>query len=226
MYEKFISKYKNQVIPTNIYTEKHHILPKHMGGLDIIDNLIVLMYRQHILAHLLLYRKYRKIEDLTAYKLMRSYPEERKSLISKMIGEKHKISGHIYRLGNSNRDSNFINEIKTKESLSRGGKRAGQIAKETGSILKIRTEEGSILGGKIAGNIAKESGQIQRLGKYKGLYVLIMPDGNEFQHAFQAAEYMKIDVKLIHSRCKAGSFGYSRRPKTEDELAARWDNIE
>lgn len=54
----------------------------------------------------------------------------------------------------------------------------------------------------------------------------LFQNGNEFQHAFQAAEHMKIDVKLIHSRCKAGSFGYSRRLKTDDELAARWDNIE
>ena len=32
MYEKFIEKCKTQIIPTGIYTEKHHILPKYLGA--------------------------------------------------------------------------------------------------------------------------------------------------------------------------------------------------
>lgn len=226
MYDKFILKYVNQEFETGVYTEKHHITPKHMGGTDDKSNFIRLTYRQHILAHLLLYRKYKKYEDLCAYKLMKSLPEERKSIISSLIGNMHKESGHIYRLGNYNRDSGFINNIKTTESLRNGGFAAGKIAKESGQILKIRTHESSYAGGVTAGNYAKESGQIQSLGKYRGTYILIMPDGTEFEHGFQAEEYMKIDKKLILSRCKAGSLGYSRRKKTEEELKNRWANIE
>lgn len=42
-------------IKENIYTEKHHILPKCMGGSDSEDNLVLLTYREHVLAHMLLY---------------------------------------------------------------------------------------------------------------------------------------------------------------------------
>ena len=53
MYEKFIEKIKQQQIPANVYTEVHHILSRHCGGTNDNDNLIVLTYRQHILAHLM-----------------------------------------------------------------------------------------------------------------------------------------------------------------------------
>lgn len=135
----------------------------------------------------MLYRKYKKYEDLCAYKLMKSLPQERKSLISSLIGNMHK---------------------------------------ESGQILSIRTDEGSRAGGITAGNYAKDRGQIQSLGKYRGTYILIMPDGKEFEHGFQAEEYMRIDKKLILSRCKAGNLGYSRRKKTKEELENRWANIE
>ena len=226
MYEKFIQKYKNQTIPNGIYTETHHIVPKYMGGSNDLYNLIVLTYRQHILAHLLLYRKYRNIEDLTAYRLMKSLPEERKSIICKMIGARHKQSGHIYELGRKNAETNWINEIKTPESLRKGGLRSGQIAKKTGQIYTIRTEEGSRKGGITQGNIAKNSGQIQSLAKYKGKYVLIAPDGTEYQHAFQMEQDLGIARKTLLSRCKQGSYGYSRRPKTNEELAVSYLNIE
>lgn len=226
-YDDFIEKCKiaNESITVDVYTERHHIIPKYMGGSNDSSNIIRLTYRQHILAHLLLYRKYRNIEDLTAYKLMKSLKHERKSIICKMIGYRHKMTGHIYRLGNFNKTTNRINTIKTKDSLRAGGKRAGQIAKETGQINRIKTIDGYIKGGKTRGNIAKESGQIQKLGKYKGEYILIMPDGAEFEHAFKASEYMQLPVKLILRRCHQGNMGYSKRKKTQDQLKNRWTDI-
>ena len=225
MYYKFIEKCKTRSIPTNVYTEVHHILPKHVGGGNSDDNLIRLTYRQHILAHLLLYRKYRRIEDLTAYRLMKSLPVERKSIIGKLIGEQHLQSGHIQALGKRNVETNWINEIKTKESLSRGGKRAGQIAKESGQIYTIATKKSRSAGGITQGNRAKESGQIQKLAKYKGKYVLIAPDGTEYQHAFQMSEALKLPRRICTSRCRQGSGGFSRRLKTPEELASAFDNI-
>jgi len=220
IYEKYIKSLENQSIEG--YFEYHHIIPRHIGGNNDISNLIKLKYRQHTLAHLLLYRVYKRPQDLCAYKLMRGLSESRKSEISKMIGENHKLSGHIYRLGQSNKETNWINLIKTKESLSKGGKKSGQIAKETGQILTIQTEESCRKGGIAAGNLARERGQIQALAKRKGLYVLIMPDGTEFQHVFQAVESTGIPSKKLIDWCKMSRRGYSRRVKTQEELDNRW----
>lgn len=47
------------------YTEKHHILPKCMGGKDEDDNIIVLPIRYHIMAHLILLEAYPDIQGLS-----------------------------------------------------------------------------------------------------------------------------------------------------------------
>ena len=226
MYNKFIEKHRDQIISNEVYTEVHHIVPRYQGGDNSSSNLLRLTYRQHILAHLLLYRRYGNIEDLTAYRLMKSLPHERKSIICKMIGQRHVESGHIQALGRKNAETGWINAIKTPESLSKGGKHAGQIAKETGQIYTIRTDTGSRQGGITQGNRAKESGQIQSLSKYKGRYVLIAPDGTEYQHVFQMEQALNINRDVLTSRCRQGNLGYSRRPKTAEELANAYSSVE
>lgn len=45
--------YRSKNLPTG-YTEKHHIIPKSLGGLDNLDNIVRLTAREHYIAHLLL----------------------------------------------------------------------------------------------------------------------------------------------------------------------------
>jgi hypothetical protein len=54
-YEKLISrcKAKNREI-----SEKHHIVPKCIGGSDSEDNIVSLSPREHYLAHYILHRMY------------------------------------------------------------------------------------------------------------------------------------------------------------------------
>lgn len=46
----------------------HHIIPKHMGGTDEPSNLVRLSIEEHAQAHLELYEKYGRPQDLWAYK--------------------------------------------------------------------------------------------------------------------------------------------------------------
>jgi hypothetical protein len=55
-YHKFIDSLRNQVVRG--YCEKHHILPKSLGGSDDASNLILLTSRQHYLAHWMLWKAY------------------------------------------------------------------------------------------------------------------------------------------------------------------------
>jgi hypothetical protein len=49
---------------------KHHIIPKHMGGTDDPDNIVTLSVPEHKVAHLKLYYRYGKREDLCAYYML------------------------------------------------------------------------------------------------------------------------------------------------------------
>lgn len=51
-YSSIIDNAKNRSLDS--YTEKHHIVPKSLGGTNCIDNLISLTPREHFIAHLLL----------------------------------------------------------------------------------------------------------------------------------------------------------------------------
>jgi hypothetical protein len=62
IYENLISNAKlNPKIDT--YKETHHILPKCMGGDDSKENLVMLTARQHYLAHWLLYKLSKNINE-------------------------------------------------------------------------------------------------------------------------------------------------------------------
>lgn len=50
--------------PPTCYTEKHHIVPKCIGGCDHKDNLVTLTAREHFLAHWLLTKMYPEEDKL------------------------------------------------------------------------------------------------------------------------------------------------------------------
>lgn len=88
LYFAFIEKYKNQVFDDGVYTEKHHIIPRHAGGDDSKQNLIRLTYRQHIFAHNLLWKAYGNFGDHLAYILMTNIDVDKTLLIRREIGKR------------------------------------------------------------------------------------------------------------------------------------------
>jgi hypothetical protein len=52
IYNQIVEKAKNRVLKN--YTERHHIIPKCMGGDDTNENLVILTAKEHFLCHMLL----------------------------------------------------------------------------------------------------------------------------------------------------------------------------
>ena len=53
-YFNIINRAKSRDLPLNTYTEKHHIIPKCLGGNNSKDNLVKLTAREHFICHKLL----------------------------------------------------------------------------------------------------------------------------------------------------------------------------
>lgn len=55
-YNQLIDRAKNRTFPEDQYGEKHHIIPRSLGGSNNKDNIVMLFAREHYIAHLLLYK--------------------------------------------------------------------------------------------------------------------------------------------------------------------------
>ncbi len=69
IHDHIIDRAKNRIVEG--YTEKHHIIPKSMGGSDDKDNLVKLTAREHYLIHWLLYKIHRTLSMRYAWHAMK-----------------------------------------------------------------------------------------------------------------------------------------------------------
>ena len=53
-YYNIITNAKSRVVSPDTYTERHHVIPKSLGGLNSKDNLVRLTAREHFICHWLL----------------------------------------------------------------------------------------------------------------------------------------------------------------------------
>jgi len=64
IHNAIIDRAKNRKLSKDIYVEKHHIVPRCMGGGDDKDNIVTLTAREHFIIHWLLHRIYPKNKKL------------------------------------------------------------------------------------------------------------------------------------------------------------------
>jgi hypothetical protein len=66
VYNQLMERAKGRKPEKGGYYEKHHIIPKCMGGSNDNDNKVKLTYREHFIAHWLLHREYPTNKSLAA----------------------------------------------------------------------------------------------------------------------------------------------------------------
>ena len=129
-YNQLIEKRKKNPVPSDQYSENHHIIPRCMGGSDTKDNLIRLTAREHYIAHHLLWREYRTSslahgwfcmlrtsKNQERYYTAKQYEMARKAHINSLKEDMKGCGNHFYGRKHSK---------ETKEKISnanRGNKR-------------------------------------------------------------------------------------------------------
>jgi hypothetical protein len=84
VYDNLIAKAKNRILEG--YQEKHHIIPKCMGGGDNIENLIGLTPEEHFVAHQLLVKIYPNENKLIYACAAMVYHDSKNRINNKMYG--------------------------------------------------------------------------------------------------------------------------------------------
>jgi hypothetical protein len=136
-YEKIYNQIIERAKIRNLdgYSEKHHIIPKCMGGTDIVENLVNLTAREHFLVHWILCNIHPdNLKIKFAFVMMcnvkndkqsryipssRSFEHSRKCMIeiNKELG-KNKIGKKYPKLSEAKKGYKFSNESKQKMSNS------------------------------------------------------------------------------------------------------------
>ena len=130
-YYNIINKSKNRLLIG--YKEKHHILPRCLGGKDNKDNLVELTAREHFIVHMLLC-KFTKGESkrsmLYAFKCMCYYKKD---------GRDYKINSRIAQKLRS--ELKFSKEHKIKMSEVKKGKPSNRKGKKASDKTKLRIKK-------------------------------------------------------------------------------------
>lgn len=81
-YKKIITAAQTRTLDKAIYTERHHIIPKCLGGSNAKSNLATLTAREHFVAHLLLVKcvqgqrnKFKMMSAVSKFTCSRSYQQ-------------------------------------------------------------------------------------------------------------------------------------------------------
>ncbi len=87
IYDNLINTRLNRAVEINEYCEKHHIVPRCLGGKDTDDNLIKLTYREHFIAHWLLCKVHKEHSGIQYAFLcmLRKQPTGERILTSRMF---------------------------------------------------------------------------------------------------------------------------------------------
>lgn len=68
-YFKLIKKAKaRNSLPDYVYFELHHIIPRSLGGSDNANNLVALTFREHFIAHKLLFKIFKNRQNIKGLK--------------------------------------------------------------------------------------------------------------------------------------------------------------
>lgn len=177
----------------NYYTEIHHIIPRCLGGSDNDDNLVLLSYREHVIAHMLLSRIYDDNDNLAlAVELMISVKKD--GVVIKISSTRWLEELKRHRFGHK-----LSKETKEKISKSRIGKRNSDdvIKKAARSRVGLNMTEESKkkksekLTGKLVSDITREklsNGSSQRI---------IGPNGEIYKSQIECAEVLGVCTRTV-----------------------------
>ena len=120
--------------PNYVYYEAHHIVPKCMNGSNDASNIVNLMAREHYIAHILLYKHYKSVNDKNAYikmsyalgRLMTGNAEfitqldyhYNSRLYESIVSNRHLSDETKQKIGNANRGRIVSNETRNKLSIA------------------------------------------------------------------------------------------------------------
>jgi hypothetical protein len=117
----------------------HHIIPRHLGGTDDIDNLVKLTYADHAKAHSLLYETFGLVGDKKAWKRWEVAAQDEQAFLDGCV-KGGQIGGKIgWKVRNDRHGNPGTFESRSKGG-SIGGKTRAKNVVERGEWASVRAK--------------------------------------------------------------------------------------
>jgi hypothetical protein len=140
---------------------KHHIVPRHAGGSDNLENLIELTIEEHADAHKTLFETYGRWQDELAWKMLSGQIGKDEYLL-----ERAKAGGRVQ--GRINAETGHMRKVSFMQNRQSNGRIGGLVTVQSGKgsfgDKNLRLISAS-RGGKIQGKINSETGHLKRIAK-------------------------------------------------------------
>ena len=198
---------------------KHHIIPKCMGGKDEENNYVLLTSREHIIAHMLLHRIYPNNSSLSyaCLRMIQSSEKDpnQKTFKTRELSELKDKSVEFLRKANIGRS--LSSETKQKLSKSHVGKKASTKTKELLSSIRKGHKTSISTKEKISKSNSGKPKSKEHINKMlesrSGLYIKngrrIIDSGNNIFDSIKAcSRYYGIKESRLTTYLKLGQRGF------------------
>lgn len=141
---------------SGIYFEKHHIIPRSMGGSNEVTNLVKLTAREHFLAHWLLWRIHRNKQTAFAFRCMYKFVNHKEKFSS--IAYQEMREAYSMELSNFNKNRSPESRKKLSDALIGNKNGAGKRSEETKRKMSNSQK------GRIVSEESKKKNSISHIG--------------------------------------------------------------
>jgi hypothetical protein len=138
-YDKLIEKAKSRTLSESVYSERHHIIPKCLGGNNSKTNIVRLLPKEHYIAHLLLFNLYPNNQSLAYSFWMMSNGNKKDKRTYRVSGKVYEEIRNKISLIMKERPPFFAGKTHTEESKQKN--REAHIGKPGTWIGKTHSEE-------------------------------------------------------------------------------------
>jgi len=168
---------------TEEYTEKHHIIPRCMGGSDVKSNITVLTAREHFIAHWLLHRMHPLDKGLAhAFWMMSNIYNTHRKYTPSSRAYKEAKEAHIKNIsGENNHNKKQVNKDKISKTLKKIGHKPPSPKGKTRSEQHKKNLSNSLKGKKHSPERVKRNSEVHlglQVGDKNGMYKRV--DKHEF----------------------------------------------
>lgn len=219
-YANLIDKARNRTMTG--YVERHHVVPRCMGGTDAKSNIVELSAREHFVAHLLLVKIFPKEHKLTcAVTFLTSKGKIRNNKMYDWIRKRHAETMSLLNSGSGNfmygkthtAEARAIisdkqRQIKqlTGQGSTAGIKKSLPHRQKISDAAKLRTGSKNSFFGKKHSDETKAILSKKRGNSPPSNAKPIMIDGKVYQHRREASDALGIKQETIWYRANSKSF--------------------